>query len=378
MASNKWLNEDGLTYLWQIIKSKLAEKQDKKEGWGLSENNYSTSDRDKLQAIEEGAQKNQNAFGKVAIGTTGTLTAAAESDTLTLKAGANIKLTPDTATKTVTINATVDTFELEEATKDEYGGIKIGYEEVDKKYAVKLDDDGHAYVSVPWEGIEETGVDAGTYRSVTVNSKGQVTAGTNPTTLAGYGITDTFWGGPDEEIEGAEKLVIGDDKKTVLTTDVKITNDMILGPISVENGGTGATNADEALKNLGFSHDAEEIDRAVGDIGELQSDLENKVDKVNGKQLSTNDFNNTYKETLDTLSETYAKKADLVNVYKYKGSVETYEELTQTQNPTVGDVYNVTSTDMNYAWDGSQWDPLGSSAIEIEEITVEDINRICV
>jgi hypothetical protein len=31
---------------------------------------------------------------------------------------------------------------------------------------------------------------AGTYRSVTVNAKGQFTAGTNPTTLAGYGITD--------------------------------------------------------------------------------------------------------------------------------------------------------------------------------------------
>lgn len=31
---------------------------------------------------------------------------------------------------------------------------------------------------------------AGTYRSVTTNAKGQVTAGTNPTTLAGYGITD--------------------------------------------------------------------------------------------------------------------------------------------------------------------------------------------
>lgn len=31
---------------------------------------------------------------------------------------------------------------------------------------------------------------AGTYKSVTVNTKGQVTAGTNPTTLAGYGITD--------------------------------------------------------------------------------------------------------------------------------------------------------------------------------------------
>lgn len=37
-----------------------------------------------------------------------------------------------------------------------------------------------------------SGVTAGTYKSVTVDSKGRVTAGTNPTTLAGYGITDAL------------------------------------------------------------------------------------------------------------------------------------------------------------------------------------------
>jgi hypothetical protein len=35
-----------------------------------------------------------------------------------------------------------------------------------------------------------TGVGAGTYKSVTVDARGRVTGGTNPTTLAGYGITD--------------------------------------------------------------------------------------------------------------------------------------------------------------------------------------------
>ena len=35
-----------------------------------------------------------------------------------------------------------------------------------------------------------SGVTAGTYKSVTVDAKGRVTAGSNPTTLAGYGITD--------------------------------------------------------------------------------------------------------------------------------------------------------------------------------------------
>lgn len=35
-----------------------------------------------------------------------------------------------------------------------------------------------------------SGATAGTYKSVTVNAQGHVTGGTNPTTLAGYGITD--------------------------------------------------------------------------------------------------------------------------------------------------------------------------------------------
>jgi hypothetical protein len=38
--------------------------------------------------------------------------------------------------------------------------------------------------------LTTTGVAANTYRSVTVDTKGRVTAGTSPTTLAGYGITD--------------------------------------------------------------------------------------------------------------------------------------------------------------------------------------------
>lgn len=39
--------------------------------------------------------------------------------------------------------------------------------------------------------LTTTGVAAGTYKSVTVDVKGRITSGTNPTTLAGYGITDT-------------------------------------------------------------------------------------------------------------------------------------------------------------------------------------------
>ena len=37
-----------------------------------------------------------------------------------------------------------------------------------------------------------SGVTAGTYKSVTVNAQGHVTAGTNPTTLSGYGISNAY------------------------------------------------------------------------------------------------------------------------------------------------------------------------------------------
>jgi hypothetical protein len=40
--------------------------------------------------------------------------------------------------------------------------------------------------------LSTTGVTTGTYKSITVDAKGRVTAATNPTTLAGFGITDTL------------------------------------------------------------------------------------------------------------------------------------------------------------------------------------------
>lgn len=49
-----------------------------------------------------------------------------------------------------------------------------------------------------------SGVTAGTYKSVTVDNKGHVIAGTNPTTLSGYGITDTYTGAQiDSKISSA-------------------------------------------------------------------------------------------------------------------------------------------------------------------------------
>ena len=61
-----------------------------------------------------------------------------------------------------------------------------------------------------------------------------------------------------------------------------------------------------------------------------------------------------------TESDVDGKIATAVSsAYKYKGSVATVADLPSSGN-TAGDVYDVQATGMNYAWDGTQWDALGT------------------
>lgn len=76
------------------INSLLSSKVDKEDGKGLSEENFTTEDKQKLDSLEN--------------------------------------------------------YTLQRATSTELGGIKTGYQEQGKNYAVETDVDGNAYVSVPW------------------------------------------------------------------------------------------------------------------------------------------------------------------------------------------------------------------------------------
>lgn len=81
-----------------------------------------------------------------------------------------------------------------------------------------------------------------------------------------------------------------------------------------------------------------------------ESELNTKVDKVDGKGLSTEDFTTAEKQKL----------ASIGAVMTYKGSVATYDDLPKTDN-VIGDTYNVSSDGKNYCWNGTTWDDLGGS-----------------
>ena len=73
--------------------------------------------------------------------------------------------------------------------------------------------------------LANSGVTAGTYRSVTVDAKGRVTAGTNPTTISGYGITDFY----SQVISG---FVTGSNTSVVNTDSLEVAIEKLQGQVN--------------------------------------------------------------------------------------------------------------------------------------------------
>jgi microcystin-dependent protein/phage-related tail fiber protein len=84
--------------------------------------------------------------------------------------------------------------------------------------------DGSANISIATT-LANSGVTAGTYRSVTVNAKGLVTGGTNPTTISGYGITDAY---TKSEINTVRNETIDNFVSTGLTTTASTTTNLMV------------------------------------------------------------------------------------------------------------------------------------------------------
>jgi hypothetical protein len=102
-------NSDSVqTSTGDTLENLISSKVDKETGKGLSTNDYTTTEKNKLAGIAANAEVNQNAFSNIKVGST-TIAADSKTDTLELAAGSNITLTPDATNDKVTIAATQPT-----------------------------------------------------------------------------------------------------------------------------------------------------------------------------------------------------------------------------------------------------------------------------
>jgi len=112
----------------------------------------------------------------------------------------------------------------------------------------------------------------------------------------------------------------------------------------------------EASNHTGFQKEIDNNNRLASDLVD-DTDSENKF--VTSEDISN--WNTKVDKNVDDLTYYYTKTevdGKISSVYKYKGTVATYEDLPDT-GLSIGDVYNVESDGNNYAWAGTVWDKLG-------------------
>lgn len=290
---SKYLDNDGLLYLWQKIKNifatqtDLSDKVDKETGKGLSTNDYTTTEKNKLSGVASGAQVNV-------------------IETVKVNGAA---LTP--TSKAVNITVPTKTSDITN----------------DSGFITSAD--------VP-EGSAAT--------TTTPKMDGTAAVGSETAFARGDHIHPS-------------------DTSRVPTTRT-VAGHALSADVTLVKGDVGLGNVDNTA----------DADKPVSTA--QQTALDGKVDKVTGKGLSTNDYTTAEKSKLAAFgsADTYALKSDITNMYKYKGSVATVSALPSSDN-TTGDVYNVESSGMNYAWDGTAWDALGE-IFTITSISNGDIDTI--
>lgn len=113
------------------------------------------------------------------------------------------------------------------------------------------------------------------------------------------------------------------------------------------------------------------------DVSDLKQKSQEADEKIGQNTANITNVTNQITTLNSNLTENYYNKSDIdakiSGVYHYKGSVDTFEELPK--NAQVGDVYNVNSTGMNYAWTGEIWDELGTLFEAENYYTKEDTNN---
>ena len=417
-----YLDNDGLLYLWTKLKALFAGKVDKVDGKGLSTNDYTTTEKNKLAGVAEGANKyvHPTSSGNKHIPSGGS-------------AGQILRWASDgTATWGADNNTTYSDFKA--ATADADGGHGLVPAPTKGNQGKYLRADG------TWQTPTNT-----TYGNASTSSSGLMSAAdkkkldgiatsannyVHPTTSGNKHIPAGGSSGQILRWSADGTAIWGNDKDTTYsnmtgaTSDAAGTSGLVPAPEAgattryLRSDGTwqtppnttygaasgsaaGLMSAADKTKLDGIAAGANKYTHpsytartsglykiTVDSAGHVSAVT--AVAKADITNLGIPGTNTTYsdatqsthglmsvndKKKLDAFgaANTYALKADIVSMYKYKGSVTSYDKL-PTSGQTVGDVYDV-GDGMNYAWNGTKWDGLGQ-VFTISKITNTEIDTV--
>ena len=315
---SKYLDENGLTYLWSKIKGTFVAQQ---SGKGLSTNDYTTAEKNKLAGLSNYTHPSY-----------------------TPKTNGLYKITVDEKGH-VSSTANVEKSDI----------TALGIPSQDTTYsdmtgATSTADGAHGLVPKPLKGEQSkflcadgtwgTPTDT-TYNLATTTSNGLMSS-SDKTKLNGIET-------------GANKYV-----HPAYTAKTSGLYKIIVDGTGHVSEATAVTKTD--ITNLGIPSTNITYDVATQTVDGLMSTTDKK--KLDGFLSASS----------------YALKTDLAGLYKYKGSIKSAS--LPTTNQIVGDTYNLTDASIygpagtNVAWTGEDWDALGGLFV-INSLSNDDIDTIC-
>ncbi len=136
--------------------------------------------------------------------------------------------------------------------------------------------------------LATTGVTASTYKSVTVDAYGRVTAGTNPTTLVGFGITDAYTSAQTDTLLAAKLSLTGG----------TMSGNLAMGGFKVTGLGAPSNAADAATKDYTDTGLALKLNLAGGTMSGAIAMGTNKITGLGDPTLAQDAATKNYIDTI--------------------------------------------------------------------------------
>ena len=191
--------------------------------------------------------------------------------------------------------------------------------------------------------LATTGVTASTYKSVTVDTFGRVTAGTNPTTISGFGITDAY---TKTEVDTSLSAKLS-------TTGGTMSGAIAMGTSKITGMGDPTNAQDATTKTY--------VDGILGSATSAATSAAAAATSASNASTSASNASTSAGNASTSATAAAASATDAANTYdafddRYLGSKSSAPSVDNDGNALLtGALYWNTSTSNLFVWTGSTW-----------------------